>query len=398
MASKAAYYVFSAIGAAAAAMAAWWYQSAGSAPRVVLRPSAEARLVVVEVAPVRRAVVVDEVQALGSLRSRQSVVLRPEVAGRITGLHFRDGERVRQGQLLVQLDNQLPRAQVQQAQAERAIAQANHQRNQELVAQGFVSQRALDESAANVAVAQARLVLAEATAARLKIVAPFDGWVGIRSVSVGDYLKDGADIVNLEDMEALYVDFRLPERLQSKVQRGQHAKVEVDALPGQSFVSVVQAIDPLLDAEGRSVAVRACIDNRSQQLRPGMFARVNAVFGERSDAQMVPEAAIVPQGQQQFVLRLQAVAGAVDQWVTERIEVQVGLRRAGQVEVRGALAPGDQVVTAGQQRLQRSGTRVQVVAAPVSDGGGAAALAAPVVVAEASEPPALAGRNPCLPG
>ena len=224
------------------------------------------------------------------------MVLRPEVSGRVTQLNFRDGERVRRGQLLVQLDDQLPLAQVEQAQAELSIAQANHKRNQELVAQNFISQRSVDESAANLQVAQAKLSLARATAARLRIVAPFDGIAGIRNISVGDYLKDGADIVNIEDMDAIFVDFRLPERFQTKIGRGQTALVDLDALPGRRYAAVVQAIDPLVDANGRSVGIRACIDNRQLQLRPGMFARITAVFGERDNARVIPEEAIVPQG------------------------------------------------------------------------------------------------------
>ena len=185
---------------------------------------------------------------------------------------------------------------MQQSQAELSIAQANHKRNQELVAQNFISQRSVDESAANLEVAQAKLALARATAARLRIVAPFDGIAGIRNISVGDYLKDGADIVNIEDMDAIYVDFRLPERLQTKLHKGQNAWVDIDALPGRKFSALIQAIDPLVDANGRSIGVRGCIDNRNLQLRPGMFARVTAVFGERDNARTIPEEAIAAAG------------------------------------------------------------------------------------------------------
>jgi membrane fusion protein (multidrug efflux system) len=211
---------------------------------------------------------------------------------------------VSKGQLLVQLDDQLAQAQVKQAEAEVSIMRSNFNRNKELVEQNFISRRTLDESAANLEVAQAKLALAKASADRLKILAPFDGTVGIRSVNLGDYLKDGADVVNLEDMDAMYVDYRLPERLQTKVRAGQRAQVEIDALPGRKFMAVVQAIDPLIDANGRSLGLRACIDNRRMQLRPGMFARVSTVFAQREKALTVPEEAIVPQGGRQFVIRL----------------------------------------------------------------------------------------------
>ncbi len=371
MASKFLYPVIAVVGIAAASAAAWWYQhrapaagvpagvGSGAAP-VAGTPAAANRPVTVEVSRVVVMKLTDDAQAVGSLRSRQGVVLRPEVSGRITQLNFRDGERVRKGQLLVQLDDQLPQAQVKQSQAELSIAQANHKRNQELLAQNFVSQRSLDESAANLEVAQAKLALAQATAARLRIVAPFDGIAGIRNVNVGDYLKDGTDIVNLEDIDTVYVDYRLPERFQTQLRLGQKALVELDALPGRQLEARVQALDPLIDANGRSIGVRASIANRLLQLRPGMFARVTTVFGVREQARVVPEEAIVPQGGRQYVIQL--VPGAdPDSLVSQRVEVKVGIRRPGQVEIVQGLQEGDTVVTAGQQRLQRDGSAVKVL-------------------------------------
>jgi membrane fusion protein (multidrug efflux system) len=350
----------------------------------------------VEVARVELARLADETRAVGSLRSRRGVVLRPEISGRITQLNFTDGQRVRKGQVLVQFDDQLPQAQIQQSQAEMSIVQANHKRNQELVAQNFVSQRSLDESAANLQVAQAKLALARATAARLKIVAPFDGIAGIRQVNVGDYLKDGADIVNIEDIDAVYVDFRLPERFQSKVSRGQTAQLDIDALPGQRYTAQIQAIDPLIDANGRSVGVRGCIDNRALKLRPGMFARVNTVFGVRESASVIPEESILPQGGKQFVIKL--LDGPTAQTrTTQRVEVRLGLRSPGKVEVLDGLAPGDTVVRAGQQRIQKDGTVVTVVDLANGGSGGkggadrapAATPAASAALAPASAPPVI---------
>lgn len=367
MASKILYPVIAAIGIAAASGAAWWFQNrstavapapAGAAARA--NGAGPARPVTVEAVRVQLMKLTDDAQAVGSLRSRQSVMLRPEVSGRVLRLNFRDGERVRKGQLLVQFDDQLQQAQIKQSQAELSIAQANHKRNQELLAQNFVSQRSLDESAANLEVAQAKLALAQATADRLRIIAPFDGIAGIRNVSLGDYLKDGTDIVNLEDIDTVYVDYRLPERYQTQVKPGQRVSVELDALPGRSFEARVQAVDPLIDANGRSIGVRASIPNRQLQLRPGMFARVSTLFGVRERARVVPEEAIVPQGGRQFVIKL--VPGPDnDTLVSRRVEVKVGIRRPGQVEIVEGLQEGDTVVTAGQQRLQRDGSPVKVL-------------------------------------
>jgi membrane fusion protein (multidrug efflux system) len=381
---------------------------------------APARPPSVESAKVEVMKLADDTQAVGSLKSRQGVTVRPEVSGRITQLNFKDGERVKKGQLLVQFDDQLQQAQVKQSQAELSIAQANHKRNQELVAQNFISKRSVEESAANLEVAQAKLSLSQATASRLKIMAPFDGMTGIRTVNVGDYLKDGGDIVNIEDIAAVYVDFRLPERFQSKVKKGQKAQVDMDALPGRKFTAVIQAIDPMLDANGRSVGVRACIDNRQNQLRPGMFARVNTVFSEREKAIVVPEEAIVPQAGKQFVIKLLDGADKgteKETKTTQRVEVKVGIRRPGKVEILEGLAEGDEVVTAGQQRAQKDGTAVKVVELgkpsgkpPISASAPAPAALAPAVSPQLSMPSMpgtpqsplkaaqkpLQGPNPCM--
>ncbi len=410
MASKPLYIVVAVAGIAAASGAAWWYQNKPATPANSATDAAPAasgkrglgggaaangpgRPPAVEVARVELARLTDDAQAVGTLRSRQSVVLKPEVSGRVTQLNFRDGQRVQKGQLLVQLDDQLTLAQVQQAQAELSIAQANHKRNSELVAQGFISQRSVDESGANLQVGQAKLALARATAARLRILAPFNGIAGIRNVNVGDYLKDGAEIVNIEDLEAIFVDFRLPERFQAKVQRGQTAFVSMDSLPGRQYSAVVQAIDPLVDANGRSVGIRGCIDNRHLQLRPGMFARITAVFGERADARVVPEEAIVPQGGKQFVIKL--VDGPdQDTKIAQRVEVKVGLRQPGKVEITEGLQPGDIVVSAGQQRVQKDGMPVRVVEVPRP--ATRAQPATPGISAAGAVPAKAAGGNPCV--
>lgn len=425
MASKVIYTAVAVAGIAVASGAAWWLQKPKAPGAADAVPSAagsggtgsngasSGKPVTVEAAKVELARVSDDTQAVGSLRSRRGVVLRPEVSGRITQLNFTDGQRVRKGQVLVQFDDQLPLAQVQQSQAELSIARANQKRNQELVAQNFISQRSLDESAANLQVAEAKLSLAKATAARLKIIAPFDGIAGIRLVNVGDYLKDGADIVNIEDIEAIYVDFRLPERFQNKVRRGQTAMLDIDALPGRKYNAQIQAIDPLIDANGRSIGIRGCIDNRQLQLRPGMFARVNTVFGVRENARVIPEEAIIPQGNRQFVIKL--LEGPNEQTrTTKRVEVKVGLRSPGKVEILEGLEPGDTVVATGQQRVQRDGTVVSMMNLagadrPAAEKAGAAAAAAPSGPASAAAAPApksldaaakapqaaLAGPNPC---
>ena len=414
MSFKKPYLAMALVGVALASGAAWWLQNKPAGPKAEGSPVAGApaapaqpgpaaggaqggpsggtpgapqRPPAVEVAKVEKAMLVDETQSVGSLRSFQGVMLRPEVGGRVSQVLFKDGQKVKKGQVLVQFDDQLPAAQLAQSKAELSIAQANHTRNQELVSQNFISKRSLDESDAALQVAQAKLALAQATLQRLKVLAPFDGTAGLRQINVGDYLKDGADMVNVEDIEAVLLDFRLPERFQAKIKPGQKAQVTMDALPGRKFTAVVQAIDPLIDANGRSVGVRGCIDNRQMQLRPGMFARVNAVFGERDDALVIPEEAIVPQGGRATVLRV--VPGPnKDELISERVTVKIGIRQPGRVEILEGLSMGDSVVVAGQQRLQKEGTVVRVIDTSKAQAGGAnnAAGARPEAAGNAPKP------------
>jgi RND family efflux transporter MFP subunit len=277
MASKAIFYLTAVVGIAAASGAAWWYQSKPKGPTeigtssIAVGPSPAAsspagaastpRAAGVEVAKVERMALQDDAQAVGSLRSRQSVMLRPEVAGRVKQLGFTDGQRVRKGQVLVQLDDVLQRAEIKQAKAQVSIAVANLKRNQELVAQNFVAQRVLEETAANLQVAEAQLALSCARLSRMAILAPFDGTVGLRNVNIGDFVKDGADLINLEDISSMYVDFRLPERFQGKLRMQQPVDLTLDAYPGRAFKARIEAIDPLLDVNGRSVGVRALLPN-----------------------------------------------------------------------------------------------------------------------------------------
>jgi len=415
MAKKIIYPVVAAIGIAAASGAAWWYQSKPNvAPVIAGVPATASTTTGVEVAQVERLSLRDDAQSVGSLQSRQSVMLRPEVAGRVKSLGFSDGARVRKGQVLVQLDDTLQQAEVKQSLAQVSIARANHKRNQELVAENFVAQRVLEESSANVQVVEAQLALSLARLSRMALLAPFDGTVGIRLVNVGDYVKDGADLVNLEDISSMYVDFRLPERYLSRLKPQQTVELALDAFPGRAFTARVAAINPLLDANGRSVGVRAVLPNSVGEatqggkraggptaspapLRPGMFARVTTVFSVNDAALVVPEEAIVPQAGRQFVIKVVAPAAlpakttaampADTKFVSLRQEVKLGVRQQGKVEITEGLTAGQTVVVAGQQRLQRDGTPLRIVAL-----GQPAALATSAPAAAASVPAPAASR------
>ena len=500
MASNKIYTIVAVAGILTASTVAWWYQNANkSAMGITVPGGAGGKAVGVELVNVKKMLLRDDAEAVGTLRSRQNVMMRPEVAGRILSLGFGDGARVNVGQVLVQLDDTLQRAEVQQSLAQLSIARANHKRNQDLVSQNFVAQRVLDESAASLQVSEAQVSLSCARLERMRIVAPFSGVVGIRNINVGDFVKDGADLINLEDIGMLYVDYRLPERYQAKLAPGQIVELKIDALPGRLFKAKVEALDPLIEPNGRSIGMRAVLangpgepiappggkkpdgsssggpgkpvagpsasaasaaaqptnktpqtaspakpadgkpnkpsnssgasagngpvsgsfnspspqslgcppnqfdrarvapsgSNASGPLRPGMFARVSAVFAVKPDALVVPEEAIVPQGGKQFVIKAippselpaqpaSATASAPEippgtQYVSKRVEVKLGIRRGGQVEVTEGLNEGEPVVVAGQQRLQKDGTPLRVVELGKPPASAASAASGPSV-------------------
>ena len=341
--------------------------------------------VTVEAVKVATASLPQTITAVGSLRSDESITVRPEVPGRISAIAFNEGQRVTKGATLVKLDPSINEADVGQARANLKLAQSKFDRATDLAKSNFISGQAKDEAENNLRVAEAALQLAEAKLAKTEIKAPFSGIIGLRVMSIGDYVKEGADIVNLEAIDPLKVDFRVPEIYMRQVQVGQTLEVALDALPGKTYDGRVFAINPLVDATGRSIVIRALVKNADTALRPGMFARVRLITRDQQEALVLPEQAIVPQGEEQFVFKV--VDGKA-----LRTKVTVGQRRDGKVEILNGLVAGDIVVSAGQLKL-RDGVPVAAVgiAERAVAGGGAAdvpasesAKTAPVVAAPKS--------------
>jgi membrane fusion protein, multidrug efflux system len=376
---KTLHTVVALVGIALAGSAAWWWQNKSSAPMTFAAgtgapagagsvtsagpgakpggPSSpgpgggQGGPAPVEVAKATAITITDDLQAVGSLKSKQGVMLRPEVAGRITKLGFVNGQTVKRGQLMVQLDDSVQQAQLQSAMAQLSTAQSNLQRSRELLAQGFVSQSAVDQNVSALAVVNAQVNLATVQVARMKLLAPFDGTTGLRAVDVGDYVKDGAEIVNVEDLSALTVRFALPERAIDKLRPGQGVDVTLDALPGRGFKGKVLAVDSQVDANGRAVQVQAQVANPGALLKPGMFARARVVFAVRAGAVVVPEEALVPLGEKQLIFKV--VPGPNGQALSQKLPARIGLRLPGKVEILEGVKEGDTVVTAGHARLMR---------------------------------------------
>jgi membrane fusion protein, multidrug efflux system len=311
---------------------------------------------VVEAVPVKTSSLAQGITAVGSLRSDESVVIRPEVAGRIAEILFQEGKPVRKGATLVRFDASVQRAELQQAEANLNLNKNKLDRAIDLQKKGFISSQAKDEAENNFRVAQAAYDLASAKLTKLEIKAPFSGTVGLRSVSVGDYIRDGQDIANLEALDPLKVDFRVPEIFLKQVASGQSLQVNLDAFPNQAFEGKVLAINPLLDANGRSIVIRAVVKNADARLRPGMFARVRLLTSNVQDAMTIPEQALLPQGEEFYVFR-------VTNGRASRVKVEIGQRREGVVEILRGIAKDDVIVTAGQLKI-RDGAPVKVAATP----------------------------------
>ena len=343
------------LGIAVGAGAGYWFGQQRAPAATTAAPAAPAAgpaAVTVEAVKVVTASMPQTITAVGSLRSDESITVRPEVAGRISAILFNEGQRVAKGATLVKLDPSINVADVEQARANLKLAKSKFDRAVDLAKSNFISGQAKDEAENNLRVAEAALQLAEAKLAKTEIRAPFSGVIGLRVVSVGDYVKEGADVVNLEAIDPLKVDFRVPEIYLKQVQVGQPLDVSLDALPGKTYEGKVYAINPLVDATGRSIVIRAQVKNADTSLRPGMFARVRLITREAQDALVIPEQAIVPQGEEQYVFRI--VDGKA-----LRTKVAVGQRRDGKVEILGGLSGGDTVVSAGQLKL-RDGVPVAV--------------------------------------
>src|SRR5687768_625724 len=330
--------------------------AANGAPAAKAAPAKGPPPIVVEATKVALVKLPQAITAVGSLRSDETIILRPEVAGRVAQIAFKEGERVAKGQVLIRLDDSVQQADLERTKANLVLSKSKFDRAVELRNTGFISGQARDEAENNLKVAQADLELMQARLAKTTLRAPFSGTIGLRQVSVGDYVKEGQDIVNLESLDALKVDFRVPELALSQVRDAQTLQLTLDAIPDRAYDGRVYAINPLIDANGRAIVIRAHVPNKDGKLRPGMFARVRLFTSGSKDTLIVPEESLFPVGDDKYVYKV--VDGKA-----LRQRVEIGQRRDGKVEITSGLAADDVVVTAGHLKI-RDGAAVTVAAQP----------------------------------
>ena len=307
----------------------------------------------VKIGKVRSGTISEEVSAVGTLLASESVMIRPERDGRITEIHFTEGQAVRKGEKLVSLDIAEIQAQLAAAQSDATLNRSRFKRATELHEKKFISAQALDDAREGLNQSEARQAEARARLEKSVVSAPFEGVAGLRQVSPGAYVKAGQDIARLEGIGSLKLDFRIPELYLGRIRQRQDVHVLLDAFPGEDFRGEIFAIEPSVDEQTRTVLLRARIPNPAGKLKPGMFSRVVLVLETRDNALLVPEQALVPQGKDRFVFRL-ADGKAV------MTKIELGLRRPGEVEIRSGVSAGDAIVIDGQLRL-RDGAQVTVL-------------------------------------
>ena len=298
------------------------------------------------------------ITAVGTLNSNESVVIAAEIAGRVTEIAFAEGQRAREGQVIARLDSSILEAQRDRAEASLSLSRANRERADVLYKEEAISQREHEEANAQWRLDEANLRLAQAQLDKTILRAPFDGILGLRHVSAGEYVQPGQPLVTLDDTDPIKVDFRVPEVFSTLLEPGQTVRATIDAVPGRSFSGEVYAVAPIVDPKSRSLMVRARVPNRDGTMRPGMFAQIHLATEERPDALMIPEEALFTRGQDKFVYRV------VDGIVVDS-PVTTGHRQRGLVEVVEGLSPGDTVITAGQTKVRPG---MPVTSIPASGG------------------------------
>ncbi|EWY41690.1 secretion protein HylD [Skermanella stibiiresistens SB22] len=345
----------------AVAGGAWWFAVAspgdgegraeqGSGPSAVQ----------VEVAEVQLGEVSEIIEAVGTARPRQSIDLIADDSGRVDEILFETGQRVDQGQPLVRLDSGIEQANLAEAEAGLLDTRTQLERARQLATSRAVSEARVDELEAAFRAAEAR-VAAERQRLRDRTTnAPFAGVVGLREVDVGARVTDTTVLTRLDDLAVIELEFQVPERYFGTIRQGQPVQATSTAFPDTVFAGSVAAIDTRIDAVSRSFRVRAELPNSEARIPGGLFMLARITLVTRPDAILIPEEAVVPEGRSTFVYR---ITGAPDEPRAERIEVRLGQRRVGEVEVVEGLRAGDRVVTAGLQRL-RPGAPVRLSEPP----------------------------------
>lgn len=326
---------------------------AASGPGMMGGPPGGMGQTTVTVAVVAREMLADDVESVGTAQANESLNLTAKVSDTVTAVHFSDGGFVEQGDVLVELTNNAEAARLAEARAAEADARRQYDRLQSLIDTNLISQTDLDDVRTRWETAEARLEGVIANMDDRLIRAPFTGILGFRNISEGSLVTPNTVITTLDDISTIKLDFNVAEVYLAQLQPGQSIKANSIVYRGQEFGGIVTSVGSRVDTATRSVQVRAEIENSAGLLRPGMLLTVDLTLNPR-DAIVVPEAAVVPSQGRQYVFVVD------EESVARRVEVELGRRRPGQVEIVSGVVPGQRVVTQGIAQV-RPGSRVRIV-------------------------------------
>jgi membrane fusion protein (multidrug efflux system) len=295
-----------------------------------------------------------QLDSVGSIVAVNGANLSAEVGGIVDTIDFQSGEDVKAGQPLLTLRPNNDPALLAQLQATAALDQINYQRDLKQFNADAVSQSAVDTDRATLASAEAQVQAQQALMAEKLVKAPFAGRLGIRQVDLGQYLAPGTQIVTLQQLNPLFIDFYLPQQALAQITVGQPVGIGIDAYPDKSFSGTISAINSAVDTTTRTVQVRATLSNDDLLLRPGMFGTVSLNVGQATSRLTLPLTAIAynSYGDTVFLVSHAKDAKGKDELIANQAFVQLGETRGDQVAVLSGVKAGDQVVTFGQLKLK----------------------------------------------
>ncbi|MDP9150565.1 MAG: efflux RND transporter periplasmic adaptor subunit [Myxococcota bacterium] len=309
------------------------------------------------------------VTAVGSIAAARGVAVSNDAPGVVSRILFESGAQVKAGQIIVELDTSVERAQLASAKARRDLAQLTASRSQALVRTDSISRSQLDSDEAQLKTSSTDLTALQAQIDRKVVRAPFAGRLGIRAVNLGQYLAPGTTVTMLEAIDTVYADFELPQQRLGDVKVGMPVRVTVDGADALAQDGVIAAVDPAIDSATRTIKVRATVPNAKERLRPGMFASVSVILPKRDDLVTIPATALVhaAYGDSVFVVEPRKddagapVTGADGQpgKLARQQFVRVGESRGDFVAILDGVTPGQEVVSAGAFKL-RNGSGVVV--------------------------------------
>ncbi len=306
---------------------------------------------------------VKKLSAVGSLMAVQGVTISAEVGGTVSKVGFESGATVNKGDLLVEIDTSVEDAQLKGANAWLIRTQKGFERAQALRANNAVSVDDLDRASADYQKALSDVESLKATISKKRIVAPFSGRTGIRTVSIGEYVAASKEIVPLFSLNSLFVNFSLPQQVISKISVGQTVTLDIDSFPNQKFEGKINAINPNVSNSSRNVEIQATITNEKELLRPGMFVNVTVMLQEEAKVIALPVTSInyAPYGDSVYVIeKMKSPQNPEQEYEGVRQQfVKTGAKQGDQIAIVSGVKPGEQIVTSGLFKL-RPGAAVKV--------------------------------------